>query len=172
MQRTRMNGSAEQLQETSKQCKKGGMMGVVLKGGSNQSFPANSRSTATSPEHSQSPEPGNAPGIVEVQARGITTRTGPYFLIGGSCGIEIRHDVSKLVPDVGIGCESRRWRGRLDPATVEDDREVVFKVTCPEDRMLAPRHVTLHQLRDVIENLKHADQAVPARTCPAVQGIE
>ena len=47
MQRTRMNGGAEQLQDTSKQCKKGGMMGVVLKGGSNQGFPANSRSTAT-----------------------------------------------------------------------------------------------------------------------------
>ena len=147
-------------------------MRVVLKRGSNQGVPANSRSAAAAPQQLQSPEPGNAPGLVDVQSRGITTRSRPYLPIGGSCRIEVWNDVSKLFPDVGSGCGSRRLGGRLDPAPVEDDREVVFKFTCPEHRMLAPRYVTLHQLRDVIEDLKDADQAVPTSTCPAVQGIE
>ena len=39
-------------------------MGVVLKRGSNQGFRANSRSTATAAECTQSLEPGDAPGII------------------------------------------------------------------------------------------------------------
>ena len=131
-------------------------MRVVLKRGSNQGFPANSRSTATAPEHTQSPEPSDAPGIVQVQARRITTRTRPYLLVRGSCGIEVWHDVSKLAPDVGIGSQIRRRRSRLDPAPVERDREVVFKVTRLKDRMLLARHLALHHFGDVVEDVEHA----------------
>ena len=136
-------------------------MGVVLKRGSNQAFPPNSRSTATVPKHTQSPEPSDAPGIIQVQARRITTRTRPDFLIRGSCRIEIRHHVSKLVPDVRIGYERGRRRAGLDPTPVERDRKVVFEVARLKDRMLLARHLALHLLGDMVEDLEHADDTVP-----------
>lgn len=146
-------------------------MGIVLKRGLNEGFPANSRPTSTVAERTQSFEPGNPPGIVQIQARWISTRVRPYLLIRRPSRIEVRHHIFKQAPDFEIGCICRRRR-RLDPAPVERDRKVVFKVACLENRVLLARHLALHHLGDVVEDLEHTDEAVPLGPCLAAQGVQ
>ena len=117
-------------------------------------------------ERAQGPEPGGPAGFVVVQAGGVAARACPDFLIHRSCRIESRHDVSKLAPDVGVGCGYRRRWGRLDAAPIERDREVVFKVVRLEDGVLPAGDLSFYHLGDVVEDFEHADETIAASSTP------
>ena len=147
------------------------MVGIVLKGRSNQASPAYFCPSTTLTYHAQSLEPGDPPCLLQMQARRITARTRPDFLIHWPSRIEVRHYLFQLAPGIGLPRRNRRRSVRFHPAAVKRDREVVLKVARLENWMLLPRHLALHPLRDVIEDLEHPNPGlfsrIPARSAAA-----